>query len=81
MWDLSLHRAELFQEPVALLLRHSLKLEKAALAVEAAVAAVLDRGLRCADIAGQGSGAAKEKVVGTVAMGAAVVEAVSGGRA
>ena len=66
---------------VALLLRHSLKLEKAALAVEAAVAAVLDRGLRCADIAGQGSGAAKEKVVGSVAMGAAVVEAVSGGRA
>lgn len=62
---------------VALLLRHSLGLEAAALAVEAAVSAVLDKGLRCADIA---SGDGKERIVGTVAMGAAVVEAVRGGR-
>jgi 3-isopropylmalate dehydrogenase len=66
---------------VALLLRHSLGLEKAALAVEAAVGAVLDSGLRCADIASgpKGSAGAGEKVVGTAAMGAAVVEAIRKG--
>jgi 3-isopropylmalate dehydrogenase len=57
----------------ALLLRHSLKLEKEALAVEAAVRAVLDSGLRSADIA---SGRPGETLVGTKAMGAAVVKAI-----
>ena len=38
------------------------------------MSAVLDAGFRCADIA---SGAAGEKLVGTVAMGAAVVKAIS----
>jgi 3-isopropylmalate dehydrogenase len=57
----------------ALLLRHSLNREAEARAIEAAVSAVLDSGLRCADIA---SGAAGEKLVGTVAMGKAVVEAI-----
>ncbi len=59
---------------VALLLRHSLKLEQAARAVEAAVSAVLDAGFRCADIA---SGMIGEKLVGTVAMGEAVVKAIA----
>jgi 3-isopropylmalate dehydrogenase len=62
----------------ALLLRHSLKLEREALAVEAAVSAVLDAGLRCADIA---SGAPGERLVGTAAMGAAVVKAIREARA
>ncbi len=57
----------------ALLLRHSLGREAEAKAVEAAVSAVLDSGLRCADIA---SGDPAEKVVGTAAMGAAVVKAI-----
>jgi 3-isopropylmalate dehydrogenase len=59
----------------ALLLRHSLGLEEAALAIEAAVSAVLDSGLRCADIS-SGKAGAGERVVGTVAMGAAVVVAI-----
>ncbi|MGA2546772.1 MAG: 3-isopropylmalate dehydrogenase [Rectinemataceae bacterium] len=57
----------------ALLLRHSLKLEKAARAIEDAVSAVLDSGHRCADIASDRAG---EKVIGTIAMGAEVVEAI-----
>jgi 3-isopropylmalate dehydrogenase len=57
----------------ALLLRHSLKLEKEARAIEDAVSAVLDSGFRCADIA---SGKAGEKIIGTIAMGARVVEAI-----
>jgi len=62
----------------ALLLRHSLKLEPAAKAIEDAVSAVLDSGLRCADIASKtrGGDTPGEKPVGTVAMGAAVVRAV-----
>ncbi len=57
----------------ALLLRHSLKLETAARAIEDAVSAVLDAGLRCADISSKSPG---EKLVGTKAMGAAVVRAI-----
>jgi 3-isopropylmalate dehydrogenase len=53
---------------VAMLLRHSLGLEREAQAVEAAVDAVLAAGLRTPDIA---DGAAE--VLGTAAMGAAVV--------
>jgi 3-isopropylmalate dehydrogenase len=59
----------------ALLLRHSLLLEEAALAIEAAVSAVLDQGYRCADIA---TGASGERLVGTAAMGAAVTAAIRG---
>lgn len=60
----------------AMLLRHSLGLEREAAAVETAVSAVLDAGYRCADIV---SGSPAEKVVGTKAMGAEVVKAVAGG--
>jgi 3-isopropylmalate dehydrogenase len=60
----------------ALLLRYSLGREDAAAALEAAVSEVLDSGLRCADIA---SGAQGERLVGTKAMGEAVVKAVEGG--
>jgi 3-isopropylmalate dehydrogenase len=60
----------------ALLLRHSLHREAEAKAIEAAVSAVLDSGLRCADIS---SGASGEKLVGTVAMGKAVVKAIREG--
>jgi 3-isopropylmalate dehydrogenase len=49
---------------VAMLLRHSLGLETEARAVEAAVDAVLDQGVRTGDIADTGS-----EVVGTVVMG------------
>jgi 3-isopropylmalate dehydrogenase len=52
----------------ALLLRHSLQLEREAAAVEAAVAAVISAGLRTADIAAPGTQAAT-----TGACGAAVV--------
>jgi 3-isopropylmalate dehydrogenase len=63
---------------VALLLRHSLGREDAALAIEGAVSAVLDSGLRCADIASK-SGAG-ERIVGTAAMGSAVVAAIADSR-
>ncbi len=53
----------------AMLLRHALGRNKEAAAVESAVADVLARGLRCADIA---SGAKSETVLGTRAMGDAV---------
>ena len=57
----------------ALLLRHSLGLEREARAIEEAVSAVLDAGYRCADIA---TGARSERLIGTKAMGVAVVEAI-----
>lgn len=56
---------------VAMLLRHSLQNDGAARAVESAVAAVLDAGLRTADLA-RGS----EAVVGTEEMGQAVLDAL-----
>ena len=55
---------------IAMLLRHSLDAEPWARRVESAVQRVLDRGLRTADIAAPGTA-----VIGTAAMGAAVVEA------
>ena len=63
---------------VALLLRHSLGLEAEAKAIEAAVKTVLASGLRTSDIASAaGSSArAKERLVGTKEMGAAVVKAI-----
>jgi 3-isopropylmalate dehydrogenase len=60
----------------ALLLRHSLNREVEAKAIETAVSAVLDSGLRCADIF---AGSSDEKLVGTVAMGKAVVRAIQEG--
>ncbi|MEI6386835.1 MAG: 3-isopropylmalate dehydrogenase [Spirochaetota bacterium] len=54
---------------VALMLRHSLGLEKEAQAVEEAVGRTLDAGLRSADIATAAPG---ERLVGTREMGAAV---------
>jgi 3-isopropylmalate dehydrogenase len=53
---------------VALLLRHSLGLEKEASAVEAAVTAAIDGGARTADIADKGRSA-----LGTAAMGDAIL--------
>ncbi|MDR2144142.1 MAG: 3-isopropylmalate dehydrogenase [Treponema sp.] len=57
----------------AMMLRYSFGLEREALAVEAAVNAALDAGLRTADIARRG---ANERLVGTGEMGAAVVTAL-----
>ncbi len=54
----------------AMLLRHSLGLDDAARAIEAAVETALNSGLRTADIA-----AAGEATVGTTAMADAVLEA------
>jgi 3-isopropylmalate dehydrogenase len=59
----------------AMLLRYSLKREAEAKAVEAAVSAALDSGYRCGDIASKSPG---EKLVGTKAMGEAVLAAVEG---
>ncbi|MCE5394152.1 MAG: 3-isopropylmalate dehydrogenase [Acidithiobacillus sp.] len=61
---------------VAMMLRHSLAAEAWALRVEKAVTAVLDQGLRTADIAPPGT-----PVIGTAAMGNAVVAALRGGSA
>ena len=55
----------------AMLLRHAFRLGSEAAAVESAVSAVLAGGLRCADIAAVG-----ESVLGTAAMGDAVVAAL-----
>jgi 3-isopropylmalate dehydrogenase len=60
----------------AMMLRYSFNLEKEALAVEAAVNAVLDAGLRTSDIAGKSSAALTETLVGTRAMGEAVRKAL-----
>ncbi|MDR3146907.1 MAG: 3-isopropylmalate dehydrogenase [Treponema sp.] len=62
----------------ALLLRYSFGLEKEASAIESAVNAVLDRGLRTRDIARRGGGGDTEKIVGTAEMGKAVLRAVEG---
>ncbi|MDR2110875.1 MAG: 3-isopropylmalate dehydrogenase, partial [Spirochaetaceae bacterium] len=63
----------------AMMLRYSFGLEREALAIEAAVNAVLDAGLRTRDIAGLSPGGA-EKIVGTREMGQAVLKAVEEGR-
>jgi 3-isopropylmalate dehydrogenase len=63
-----------------MLLRYSFALEKEAKAVEAAVNAVLDKGLRTGDIAHRGAGSnATEQIVGTKAMGKAVLKALEQG--
>ena len=56
---------------VAMMLRYSLREPDAATRVEQAVAAVLDRGLRTADIAAPGAA-----TIGTAAMGNALVDAI-----
>ncbi|MDR2782977.1 MAG: 3-isopropylmalate dehydrogenase [Treponema sp.] len=58
----------------ALMLRYSFGLEKEARAVEDAVSAALDAGLRTPDIAGRGPEAANETIAGTKEMGEAVVK-------
>jgi 3-isopropylmalate dehydrogenase len=65
----------------AMMLRYSFGLEREALAIEAAVNAVLDAGLRTKDIAGRSGGAGQgtEKIVGTREMGGAVVKALEEG--
>jgi 3-isopropylmalate dehydrogenase len=64
----------------AMLLRYSLKRETEAKSIEKAVSKVLDQGLRCADIASRATdgsiGGPGERLVGTKAMGAAVLAAV-----
>jgi 3-isopropylmalate dehydrogenase len=56
---------------VALMLRHSLQMEDAAVAVESAMDRVLEQGLRTPDLA---SGHAEETEVGTAAMTQAVID-------
>ena len=51
---------------VALLLRYSLGLEEEARAVESAVAATLDDGLRTADLAGDGEVASTETMTDAI---------------
>jgi 3-isopropylmalate dehydrogenase len=58
----------------AMMLRHSFDLEKEAAAIEKAVNAALDAGFRTKDIAGYSAGS--EKIVGTKAMGQAVLKAL-----
>jgi 3-isopropylmalate dehydrogenase len=55
----------------AMMLRHGLGMEEEGAAIEAAVDAVLERGLRTPDLAGSG-----EEVVGTEEMTAAVIDAI-----
>jgi 3-isopropylmalate dehydrogenase len=70
---------------VAMMLRYSCGLEREARAVEAAVNAVLEAGYRTGDLAGSGAGVAGsnapggEMIVGTKAMGRAVVRALEAG--
>jgi 3-isopropylmalate dehydrogenase len=59
-----------------MMLRYSFSLEKEAAAIEAAVNAVLDAGLRTRDIAGRGAPPGTEKVLGTRGMGEAVLKAL-----
>jgi 3-isopropylmalate dehydrogenase len=63
----------------AMMLRYSFGLEKEAQSIETAVNKVLDQGLRTEDIASRGAAggaASSEKIVGTKAMGEAVLKAL-----
>jgi 3-isopropylmalate dehydrogenase len=62
-----------------MMLRYSFGLEREALALEGAVKAVLDAGLRTRDIARRDSSPGSERIVGTKAMGQAVVKALETG--
>jgi 3-isopropylmalate dehydrogenase len=63
----------------AMMLRYSFALETEALAIEAAVNTVLDQGYRTRDIAGRSAAGPSEKIVGTQAMGQAVLKALENG--
>jgi 3-isopropylmalate dehydrogenase len=63
----------------AMMLRYSFGLEREALALEGAVNAVLDAGLRTRDIARRDRNSGSERIVGTRAMGAAVLKALETG--
>jgi 3-isopropylmalate dehydrogenase len=63
----------------AMMLRYSFGLEKEAAAVEGAVNAALDAGLRTKDIARRDGVEGAEKIVGTAEMGKAVVKALEAG--
>jgi len=58
----------------AMMLRYSFALEKEAAAIETAVNNVLDQGLRTGDIVSRGMASNGEKIVGTKAMGDAVLK-------
>ncbi|MDR1470811.1 MAG: 3-isopropylmalate dehydrogenase [Spirochaetaceae bacterium] len=58
----------------AMMLRYSFSLEKEAVAIENAVNAALDAGLRTADIASRNGNSVHEKIVGTTEMGEAVIK-------
>jgi len=60
----------------AMMLRYSFGLEKEAVAIETAVNNVLDQGLRTGDIASRSNANSNEKIVGTKAMGEAVLKAL-----
>jgi len=60
----------------AMMLRYSFGLEKEAVAIETAVNNVLDQGLRTGDIASRSTENSSEKIVGTKAMGDAVLKAL-----
>jgi len=60
----------------AMMLRYSFGLEKEAVAIETAVNNVLDQGLRTVDIASRSNANSNEKIVGTKAMGEAVLKAL-----
>jgi len=60
----------------AMMLRHSFGLGKEALAIEAAVNHVLDQGFRTRDIASRRDDHSTEKIIGTKAMGEAVLKAL-----
>ncbi|MDR3145345.1 MAG: hypothetical protein LBU21_03630, partial [Treponema sp.] len=60
----------------AMMLRYSFGLEREALAVEDAVTSVLDAGLRTRDIAGRTAAGGPERILGTRAMGEAVLKAL-----
>ncbi len=60
----------------AMMLRYSFNLEKEAHSIETAVNNVLDQGLRTGDIASRSTASNGEKIVGTKAMGEAVLKAL-----
>ena len=60
----------------AMMLRYSFGLEKEAQSIETAVNHVLDQGLRTGDIASRSTASSREKIVGTKAMGEAVLKAL-----
>jgi len=60
----------------AMMFRYSFGLEKEAVSIETAVNNVLDQGLRTGDIASRSAASGGEKIVGTKAMGEAVLKAL-----